>query len=109
MGIMENNRQMIRAIRAIRNLFPIGIPFKYYDLLNDIGTYSRYPFEYDYDSMALVRAIESLIISKEIIKDTDTKMLIRVKGIDIDIYHIKKDKVLFQETVKTLNANEIIA
>ena len=111
MGIMENNRMMIRAIRAIRNLNPIGIPFQYTDLLNNEMTYSRY-VEYDFDNMALVRAIDSLILSKEIVK-TDNKMLIRVKGDNTDYDIFIKDKVMFQkpnvESLKTLNAKEIIA
>ena len=111
MGIMENNRMMIRAIRAIRNLNPIGIPFRYTDLLNDDMSYSRYP-EYDYDNMALVHAIDSLIRSKEIVK-TDNKMLIRVKGDNTDYDIFIKDKVMFQkpknEILKTLDANQTIA
>jgi len=70
--IIKNNRQMIRAVRALRNINPIGIEFSYVDML-------AYGEEYDYDNVSMTYAMESLIRSGEIVR-RENMIFVRVFG-----------------------------
>ena len=85
---------MIRAVRAIRNLCPIGIDFTFTYVL-------QYRFEktYDFDDIALVHAIDSMLRSGELVQLS----IGHFARVDMVQLRVSRD------TMITLNATETIA